>query len=323
MRDRRRGSIHVEALEERIVLSSTVSKYRDALNAVAGLTATSYPFASYLLHHSLHDNTNDVNLNKPTGDISAQSANAYLNEIQTSPLLRVYLLSVLDSSAVGHTSGSTQNFVFSGLNDPHLALNKVSLSWTLDKTATGFGTFSATVQDRYDFQDTALQFKSLNSIVSTAMNKVGADAQKVGAVVPYNISANVTVTLPDRGTLLYQDNVYKYNSSPPSQRSASSWVAPKSFNPDFSSVPDNPEWIVDFNATQLGPGAALVRLQWYDLGGHRIDAFVQPLVNNHTISQSVLVHRPALYGWTLCLTIETPEGPTQVVTGPFSVYTIR
>ena len=93
------------------------------------------------------------------------------------------------------TSGST---TLNSTTDLHLAYNRVSYVASGSKNKkTGVWTLSIVFKDKYDFEKQAWKNAMTSNPIVTEINNMAAEAQKIKAIVPYDIKVTVKTTFKE------------------------------------------------------------------------------------------------------------------------------
>lgn len=153
-----------------------------------------YTTAAALLNHSLQDNPSNLSLNS-----SSTYSTQILNSSECRKIINDFITAVKGKNYFSRTaSGST---TLNSTTDLHLAYNKVSYTASGRKT-NGMWILTITFKDTYDFESQAWKNAMTEDSVITILNNYAAQAQSIGAIVPYNVQVTVQTFFfeQDKGT---------------------------------------------------------------------------------------------------------------------------
>ncbi|MGG2114203.1 hypothetical protein ABFY60_27925 [Lysinibacillus pakistanensis] len=156
---------------------------------VAGGKLVGYTTAADLLNHSLQDSPKDLNYASGTA-ISNQVKSSKEAENIVNDIKKYVQNRKLGSYT---TSGST---TLNSTKDLFLAFNKVSyVAESTKNLKTGQWTTTITFKDEYDFDEIAWKNVSgLGQAAVAALTNYAVEAERIGAIVPYNIKITTTHT---------------------------------------------------------------------------------------------------------------------------------
>ena len=179
-----------EALEPRV--SEIASDYRIAFQAVvfAG-KRVGLDTAAEFLDHSLDDEPRNL-VYGPTTEYAAQ----ILNSSELSTITQKFIAAVSGKNLTYYRMTGTTTL--DSTLDLMLAYNNVSYAVTGNITTFRKWSLTITITDTYDFKYTDW-LTAITEVDATAvLNNLGAKAQSVGAIVPYDIQLTVNTTVLER-----------------------------------------------------------------------------------------------------------------------------
>lgn len=151
-----------------------------------------YKTAGDLLLHSLQDHPSNLSYGYTT-----RQAKQIQNASECKKIVSAFKNHVSGKKLFQRvTSGST---TLNSTTDLHLAYNRVSYVARGSKNSkTGVWTLNIVFSDRYDFEKQAWKNAMTGNPAVTAINNMATAAQKMKAIVPYNIKVTVKTTFKEK-----------------------------------------------------------------------------------------------------------------------------
>ncbi|WP_268624240.1 hypothetical protein [Paenibacillus alvei] len=166
-----------------LVLDSK-SEYRTSFSLVAWyISSLDLPFAARAMLHSLDDKPTDVWYEAGSSLSNGWSWTAAYTTFSI-PIAKA--ISKANSEGKKYVGGDTSIATSAGNAglDFYLALGKVTISWSAEKQSGGNWKVYIHTYDKYDFTEVKVPNSFPDNIIAIANNQA-ADAQRVGAIVPY------------------------------------------------------------------------------------------------------------------------------------------
>ncbi|MCQ2525006.1 MAG: hypothetical protein MJ123_11770 [Lachnospiraceae bacterium] len=174
-----------DTLAQKAVLTKAVVRAEFKL-VVAGGELCKFTTASTFLNHSLQDSPSDLSYGS-----SSSIAKQLTDSSEYTTILNEFKRSVTGKNVTSKSyTGST---TLNSSKDLHLAYNKVSYS-VEGKKKNNKWTVKITFTDTYDFESQAWKNAMTDSKIVTILNNYAAYAQKIGAIVPFNITVTTETT---------------------------------------------------------------------------------------------------------------------------------